>query len=128
MQPATRDFVRQRAGDCCEYCRLHQDQSPLAALHVEHVVPKKHHGLDDPDNLALACVDCNLRKGTNIAGFDPQTGSLTELFHPRNQLWSEHFEWNGILIVGKTAIGRTTIDILDLNSDDRLELRIVSLE
>ena len=27
--------VRQRAQNACEYCHLHQDDSPLAALHVE---------------------------------------------------------------------------------------------
>jgi len=31
----------------CEYCRLHQDDSPLAALHVEHIIPKIHGGTDD---------------------------------------------------------------------------------
>lgn len=35
-----RDQVRQRAQNACEYCHLHQDDSPLAALHVEHVIPK----------------------------------------------------------------------------------------
>lgn len=35
-----RDQVRQRAQNACEYCHLHQDDSPLAALHVEHVILK----------------------------------------------------------------------------------------
>jgi hypothetical protein len=30
--------VRQRAQNACEYCQLHQDDSPLAALHVEHII------------------------------------------------------------------------------------------
>src|ERR1700722_9314298 len=126
MEPGMRDMVRQRALDRCEYCGLYQNQSPLAALHVEHIIPKKHHGMDGLENLALACIDCNFKKGTNVAGLDPQTGSLTELFHPRRHLWTDHFDWDGILIAGKTAIGRTTIDVLDLNSEDRLELRIVA--
>lgn len=64
MDAATRNLVRRRAGDRCEYCGLRQELSPLAALHMEHVRPKKHGGSDDPDNLALACVDCNLHKGS----------------------------------------------------------------
>ncbi len=32
----TRRKVRRRAGDRCEYCQLHQDQSPLAAKQIEH--------------------------------------------------------------------------------------------
>ena len=46
--------VRQRAHNACEYCHLHQDDSPLAALHVEHIIPKIHGGSDDVENLALA--------------------------------------------------------------------------
>jgi hypothetical protein len=67
---------------------------------------------------------CNLHKGTNIAGYDPETGQLTELFHPRRQVWEEHFEWRGILIVGRTPVGRATVEVLDLNSDEQLQLRI----
>ena len=106
--------------------RVHQDHSPLASLHIEHIRPRKHGGSDDLGNLALACIDCNLHKGTNVAGYDPLTGALTELFHPRRQAWSEHFAWRGIVIVGLTAVGRTTVFVLELNSDDRLELRAVS--
>src|SRR5436190_24135307 len=126
MDAAVRNVVRRRAGDRCEYGGLHQAQSPLASLHLEHVRPIKHQGTDDLANLALACIDCNLRKGTNVAGYDPQSGVLTELFHPRNQLWAEHFEWRAVFIVGLTAVGRTTVEVLDLNSEDRLQLRVVS--
>ncbi len=69
----TRTQVRERAHNTCEYCHLHQDDSPLAALHVEHIIPKIHGGADDFDNLALACIDCNLHKGTNLTGIDPET-------------------------------------------------------
>ena len=62
----TRTKVRERARNACEYCGLHQDDSPLAALHIEHIIPRIHGGSDDLDNLALACLDCNLHKGTNI--------------------------------------------------------------
>jgi hypothetical protein len=95
----------------------------LAALQVEHVIPKKHGGGDGLENLALACIDCNLHKGPNVAGFDPETDALTELFHPRRQQWAEHFEWRGVLIVGRTAIGRVTVEVLNLNSDDQRQLR-----
>jgi hypothetical protein len=123
MDAATRRFVRERAGHRCEYCGLTQEQSPLAALQVEHVIPKKHFGGDDPENLALACIDCNLHKGPNVAGFDPETGALTELFPPRRQQWAEHFEWRGVLIVGRTSIGRVTVQVLNLNSDEQRQLR-----
>ncbi|MCE5267141.1 MAG: HNH endonuclease [Planctomycetaceae bacterium] len=126
MDAATRQFVRQRARCRCEYCGLHEDQSPLASLHVEHIRPKKHNGTDDTDNLALACIDCNLHKGSNVAGYDPKTGQLTELFSPRRHQWDEHFERRGPVIAGKTAIGRTTVDVLQLNAEERVQLRILS--
>jgi hypothetical protein len=126
MNAATRDQVCHRANFRCEYCGLHQDQSPLAALHVEHILPRKHGGNDELDNLAMACVDCNLHKGSDVAGYDPQTGQLTELFHPRKQSWSEHFERQGAMIIGKTPIGRTTVLVLQLNAEERLQLRTAS--
>jgi len=123
MLSSKRLEVRRRAGNRCEYCHLHQDDSPLATLHIEHIIPKIHGGDDELDNLALACIDCNLHKGTNLTGIDPQTGVITELFHPRRQNWQEHFEWIGIYVQGKTAEGRTTVRVLDMNSEDQLALR-----
>lgn len=123
MDVSTRAFVRERAGNRCEYCQLHQDNSPLALLHIEHIIPRKHGGSDALDNLALACIDCNLRKGPNVTGIDPVTQEVTVLFHPRRHLWTEHFTWDGVFLVGKTAIGRTTVRVLDMNTDDQLALR-----
>ena len=123
MDTSTRVLVRERAGNYCEYCQLHQDDSPLATLHIEHITPKKHGGSDDINNLALACIDCNLHKGSNLTGIDPETDEITELFHPRRHRWIDHFVWNGIYIIGKTAIGRTTVRVLSMNADDQLALR-----
>lgn len=123
MNEVIKQQVRDRAGHRCEYCQLSQADSPLAALHIEHVRPKKHGGDDGLNNLALACIDCNLHKGPNIAGIDPESGQITPLFNPRTDLWDDHFEWQAIYIVGKSAIGRTTIAVLDLNADDQLALR-----
>jgi hypothetical protein len=45
------------------------------------------------------------------------------LFHPRRQSWENHFDWQGLYLVGKTAIGRTTIRVLNINSEDQVALR-----
>ncbi len=123
MNRATRAAVRDRAGDSCEYCQLHQSDSPLAALHLDHIVPRFHGGTDELDNLALACIDCNLRKGSNLTGIDPETNRVTELFHPRRHRWADHFVWRGIYLAGKSAAGRATVRVLRMNSDDQLALR-----
>ena len=125
MTAATRTLVRRRAANRCEYCQLHQDDSPFAALHIEHIRPRKHGGSDHESNLCLACIDCNLHKGPNLTGIDPRTGAVTALFHPREQRWDDHFAWQGIHIAGKTAVGRTTVQVLQMNSDDQLSLRSV---
>jgi HNH endonuclease len=124
MDDETRTFVRQRAGNCCEYCRIHQRYYPDFTFHVEHVIARQHRGPDDPDNLALACHLCNNKKGPNLAGIAPDTGALTRLFHPRTDVWEEHFrlDENG-QIVGLTAIGRTTAYVLDMNSEIRIHIR-----
>ena len=122
----TRQVVYARAGGICEYCRLPEEFSPVARLQIEHILPIKHGGTSVLDNLAIACIDCNLRKGTNLTGIDPDSGQVVQLFNPRAQVWSEHFAWKGVEIVGLTSVGRVTIRVLDLNSEDRLIVRSVS--
>ena len=114
--------IRVRAGARCEYCGDPEWLS-LATFHIEHIIALQHGGGEDDGNLALACPDCNLAKGPNIAALDPETGELTRLFHPRRDSWSEHFEINGTFVLGRTPIGRSTVRLLDLNTAARLKHR-----
>ena len=82
----TRQFVWQRAKGRCEYCHLPEEHAAVAPLHLEHIIARKHRGSDALNNLALACHQCNLHKGTNLASFDPDTGELTPLFNPRREV------------------------------------------
>ena len=127
MDAAVRAMVRSRAGDCCEYCHSHQDDEPFFRFQVEHIIAKQHGGEDGDENLALACPHCNLHKGPNIAGLDPLDGALTQLFHPRRQLWDEHFANRGALVMGQTAVGRATVDVLSMNDRLRVEHRATLL-
>jgi hypothetical protein len=122
MDAATSQFIRERAGNRCEYCRLSQDFSALR-FHIEHVVARQHRGTDSPENLALACPECNFHKGTNLSSIDPDTGEPSHLFNPRKDIWDEHFLREGADIRGKTTVGRTTAWLLDMNSAERLRLR-----
>jgi hypothetical protein len=122
MDAGTRRFVRERAGERCEYCQLHQRHSELLH-HIEHVVAKQHGGSDGPDNLALACHRCNLHKGPNLTGIDPLSGDVISLFHPRRDRWVDHFAFKGVRIEGLSATGRATIQVLALNDARRIELR-----
>jgi hypothetical protein len=90
---------------------------------VEHIIAEKHGGDTVFDNLALACPFCNRAKGCDIASIDPLSGTLTPLFNPRTQEWSDHFAFDGAMIVPRTAVGRVTAIILQFNHPDRLAER-----
>ena len=122
MNAELKRFIRQRAGGCCEYCRLRQDYDFLPQ-HIDHIIARKHGGADDPTNLCLACANCSLAKGPCISGKDTRTGRMARLFNPRRDLWSKHFRWRDAKLAGKTAIGRTTIRVLNINDPDRVALR-----
>ncbi len=115
-------FVRERAGYLCEYCGLAESSFPLR-FQIDHVRAEKHKGETIESNLALACTHCNRHKGPNIAGFDAQTGQTIRLFNPRTDVWEEHFAVDGPRVVGKTAIGRATASVLEMNTTDRLLVR-----
>jgi hypothetical protein len=120
---ATRRLVRERAEHRCEYCRTRQADEPFIAYQTEHIIAIQHGGGDEEDNLALACSHCNLHKGPNLAGIDTVSGNIEPLFHPRQQLWEEHFEFQGPYIAGKTPRGRATIRVLAMNAEARVDLR-----
>jgi hypothetical protein len=122
MDEPTRQFVRRRAEDRCEYCRLPQ-AGHEERFSVDHIRPVKHGGDNSASNLAFACLRCNLFKGTNLSGIDPQDGQITSLFDPRRQLWRDHFRWNGSLIVGRTPEGRVTVSVMEMNAPERVRLR-----
>jgi hypothetical protein len=63
---------------------------------------------------------CNRRKGSDIGSLDPDSGTLIPLFNPRTQQWSDHFQLDGMHIIGLTAAGRTTVTFLQLNAVERL--------
>lgn len=128
MDRALRDAVRRRADHRCEYCRLREVHDPRARryrFHVEHVIARQHGGSDDDANLALACHYCNLRKGPNLSGLDPDGDgeTLVPLFHPRRDVWSNHFRHDGAHILGLSPTGRATVWVLQMNGSRRVELR-----
>jgi hypothetical protein len=128
MDTVTRRLVRERARNRCEYCLLRQDQAGWAPFHIEHIVARQHRGPDNTENLALACHRCNLHKGPNLSGYDPDRSEIIPLFHPRRDQWSAHFRFDGPFIRGLSAIGRTTIWVLQMNIAERVKLREMILE
>lgn len=94
---------------------------------MEHVYPKSLGGEDHERNLAAACYRCNEFKGTKTHGIDPASGHIVELFHPRLQIWEEHFTWvnGGVSVAGLTDRGRATVIALRLNNEDAVSARML---
>ena len=44
MAYSLRNFVRQRAGNRCEYCRIRYGDFDVAEFHVEHIIARQHGG------------------------------------------------------------------------------------
>jgi len=116
------DIVWRRAAGCCEYCQIPQALYKLP-FQIDHIIAKQHGGSSAPENLALACFHCNTHKGPNIAGLDPEDGALTRLYHPRRDDWTEHFDWNGAVLAGRSALGRATVQVLAINDPNYVAVR-----
>jgi hypothetical protein len=121
--------VRRRAWGFCEYCRI-PEAAFRRAFHVEHVIARQHGGVTELDNLALACWACNLKKGPNLTGIDPQSKRITPLFDLRKDRWTDHFAFSvgtsvadGIEVRGITAVGRATVIALGMNIEMRRMVR-----
>jgi hypothetical protein len=121
MKESVRRRVAQRAQGRCEYCQIHEDDDEHFSFHVEHVIAQQHHQDDRTSNLCYSRRECNFSKGTNLAGFIG--GRIIPLFNPRRQLWRKHFRWVGPRLVGRTQIGKVTINVLRINDAQRIKTR-----
>ena len=122
MEKALEQLVWSRANDSCEYCKVPQAFDPLA-FQIDHIIAVQHSGETVSENLALACYVCNRHKGPNIASFDQVAKQIVPLFNPRQDVWAEHFAWQGPELVGLTPTGRVTVHVLAINLDFRIALR-----
>jgi len=76
--------------------------------------------LSTPENLAYACLRCNLWKGSDIGSTDIETGQFVSLFNPRHQDWAQHFVLQGFVIEPLTPQARVTARLLRFNIDKRV--------
>ena len=117
--------VAERAAHRCEYCRAPESIFTLR-FEVDHIVPVSSGGADTFDNFALSCRACNLWKSNAISGLDPATEERTPLFNPRRDVWSDHFVVelaDSIALVGRTPMGRATVEQLRINGAAQCEAR-----
>lgn len=115
---ASRQEARRRAQGLCEYCHANE-RWQFVRFTIDHVVPQSLGGSDEIDNLALACRNCNERRGNRTRAADPAVGSVADVFDPRSDVWNDHFAWDDerLRIVGQTDTGRATAELLDFNDE-----------
>ncbi len=120
--------VARRAKYRCEYCGLPQAAEALD-LTIDHVTPQGEGGRTQLSNLALACPACNSRKWKFTHWYDsldPEKKRDVPLFNPRRHRWPVHFAWDPsdpAKVMGKTATGRATIELLAMNTMRAVEIR-----
>jgi len=125
ISDATRSRIRQAANEQCGYCRI-SSHLVYATMEIDHIFPKSRGGGDEEENLWLACPFCNNAKSDQINGIDPVTQEAIALFHPRQQLWTEHFAWNPddkASLLGLSLCGRASIAALGINETIPLQFR-----
>jgi hypothetical protein len=119
-----RKFVADRANHCCEYflSPVNFSSSPFC---VDHFRPRIAHGTNAHTNLVLACPGCNLHKHAATSAIDPVTGVRVRLFNPRQDDRGVHFAWSDdyLILVGRTPVGRATIQRLQLNRPQVTNIR-----
>jgi hypothetical protein len=116
--------IAERAAYRCEYC--HAPESVFNfPFEVEHIQPQTHGGSDDLGNLALACHAYNLFKSDFEIGHDEKKQAEVALFHPRRDAWELHFavDVERAEIIGRTPIGRATIERLRMNRPRQINAR-----
>ena len=125
VTPAQRRAVHTRAEGRCEYCRTPDSFVP-GSFAVEHILPRAKGGKTHLQNLALSCPACNRRKTDTVLARDPGRKEVVPIFHPRRQVWSEHFIWapDQVTLVGLTETGRATITVLALNRERVVAIRV----
>ena len=117
--------IRERARFLCEYC--HTDERwQMVQFTIDHIKPVAEGGTNEFENLALACFHCNRRKSNKTAVFDTTAGLAIPIFNPRKMSWNEHFSWSpdDLKIVPRTDCGRVTVELLQLNRDRILQIRM----
>lgn len=116
---ALRRQVWERATGLCEYCLLHE-RDDWVGFQIEHILSKKHGGRTALPNLALACLDCNVAKGSDLGSMTRSAGILIPFYHPRRDKWTQHFQLHGHRIVPLTETGEVTCRIFGFNAQKRL--------
>lgn len=79
----SRRNIFERDHNKCQYCGKRFSKPDLT---IDHVIPRSRGGLDSWTNLVLACVRCNVKKGSKT----PQEAHMKLVRAPRKPSWMPH--------------------------------------
>ena len=85
--------IRDHFGECCAYCRTAEFLTAMR-FEFEHIRPLSAGGETMFENLCFSCPSCNRHKSARQTAIDPISGKAVTLFHPQEQVWTEHFSWS----------------------------------
>jgi 5-methylcytosine-specific restriction endonuclease McrA len=80
----SRRNIFERDSNTCQYCGRRFSKSDLT---LDHVVPRSRGGRDSWENLVLACVNCNVRKGNRT----PEEAQIRLVRKPTKPAWLPTF-------------------------------------
>jgi 5-methylcytosine-specific restriction endonuclease McrA len=80
----SRHNIFERDRNVCQYCGK---LLPRAQLTIDHVMPQSRGGRDSWENLVVACMACNVRKGSRT----PQEANMPLRAEPRRPQWLPRF-------------------------------------
>ncbi|MEB3331796.1 MAG: HNH endonuclease [Synechococcaceae cyanobacterium] len=90
--PLTRRNIFQRDGHTCQYCGRAGEM-----LSIDHVLPRSRGGHDSWENVATACLPCNVRKGNRT----PREADMPLAREPRRPSGSFSFEASRLIRSGQ---------------------------
>jgi 5-methylcytosine-specific restriction endonuclease McrA len=76
----SRRNIFERDKNTCQYCGR---RMPKTDLTLDHVVPRSRGGIDSWNNLVLACMPCNVRKGSRM----PEEAHMPLIRRPVKPTW-----------------------------------------
>jgi uncharacterized protein (TIGR02646 family) len=102
IRAAIRAHYLEEQGYRCAYCRMLKRERYGLSWDVEHIIPKSEHPqfMFEPENLALACKECNLSKHDksvltrrlNKTSPYPKEKESFSIIHPHFDTYSDHME------------------------------------
>ncbi len=106
---------------CCCYCRKPNATNHGRVWDVEHVIPRalRPDFMFEPENLAVACVDCNSAKSdqdilvAERKAF-PRRAEAYSIVHPHYDEWEDHLMLGNAIFAAKSAKGAHTIVVCKL--------------